>query len=110
MFSAHKKTLFAWVVGGGGCGCPPLLARRLLCVGRQVVRGSCEPCGAARGRQWSRCCLGGRAELFEVCYWFFRLNVCAAVAFLLFNTSRESFEKKKYPDTDVNLVSGYSTV
>ena len=81
------------MVGGGGCGCPPLLARWLLCVGRQVVRGSFEPCGAARGRQWSRCCLGGRAELFEVCYWFFRLNVCAAVAFLLFNTSRESFEK-----------------
>ena len=28
-----------------------------------------------------------------MCYWFFRLNVCAAVAFLLFNTSRESLEK-----------------
>ena len=33
----------------------------------------------------------------KVCYWFFRLNVCAAVAFLLFNTSRESFEKKVTP-------------
>ena len=31
-----------------------------------------------------------------MCYWFFRLNVCAAVAFLLFNTSRESFEKTKF--------------
>ena len=32
-----------------------------------------------------------------MCYWFFRLNVCAAVAFLLkvFNTSCESLEKNR---------------
>ena len=54
-------------------GCPPLLARRLLCVGRQVVRSSHEPCGAVGGwhsAQWSRCSclysLGESVELFEV--------------------------------------------
>ena len=69
-------------------GCCVLVARSFAALASRVE--------LLEAGKWSRCCLGGRAELFEVCYWFFRLNVCAAVAFLLFNTSRESFEKNSF--------------